>query len=661
MTRQQAIEEINKQEPTFLQKASKRGYICPYCNQGAHKGNGITRETGKPNLWYCIGCTTGRSVTGLFAGYMGIPDDPQHFPEILERAAAHYGITIDEEPASKPAAKKKEPKPPKKEPPAEDFTDLYRQWAAQLDQTDYFTRRGISAEIVRQVEPPIGYCPDWINPTAVKNLRERGSTWTPPSSPRVIMPSSGHGYTARDTRAELTPEQSNNKKQKIGEQDTPFNAAALRRAKSPVFVTEGEINALSIMEAGKERDVVAVATGSTAYTDIFVKYLKEHPPAKAAFPLLISMDNDAGGQLATARLKEALTEADIPFQIAPLPIHNNDKSKDANDLLLSDPAELKRWTLKYVDPAAAHMAASAGTYVQAFFDGVAASADTPAISTGFKGLDKDLSGRDDRGGLYPGLYFIGALSSLGKTTFCLQICDAIAQNGSDVLIFSLEMARSELISKSISRLTAELALAKNLGLSNAKSSRGITDGARYKNYSPTEVQLIRAAAEKYREYATGHIWIYEGVGNIGVKQIRKKIAEHIEYTGRTPTVLLDYLQILSSSDPRATEKQNIDKAVIELKRISRDFNLPFLCISSFNRNSYNDEDPSMAAFKESGGIEYSSDVLITLQTDKKRNAPSSGGIVQVGIKLTILKNRNGGKDIKRDFTYYPVFNYFMES
>lgn len=652
MTRQEALEEINKQEPTFLQKASKRGYICPYCNQGAHKGNGITRETGKPNLWYCIGCTTGRSVTGLFAGYMGIPDDSQHFPEIVEKAAAYYGVTIDEEPASRPSVRKKEPEPPKEEPPAEDFTDLYRQWAAQLDQTDYFTRRGISAEIVRQVEPPIGYCPDWINPKARP---------TPPSSPRVIMPSSAHGYTARDTRAKLTPEQEKHKKQKRGKQDTPFNAAALRRAKSPVFVTEGEINALSIMEAGKESDVVAVATGSASYTKNFVEYLQKHRPPKAAFPLLISMDNDTGGQLATARLKEALTEADIPFQIAPLPIHNNDKSKDANDLLLSDPAELKRWTLKYVDPAAAHMAASAGTYVQAFFDGVAASADTPAISTGFKGLDKDLSGRDDRGGLYPGLYFIGALSSLGKTTFCLQICDAIAKNGSDVLIFSLEMARSELISKSISRLTAELALAKNLGLSNAKSSRGITDGARYVNYSPTEIQLIRAAAEKYQEYATDHIWIYEGVGNIGVKQIRKKIEEHIEYTKRTPVVLIDYLQILSSSDPRATEKQNIDKAVIELKRISRDFNLPLICISSFNRNSYNDDDPSMAAFKESGGIEYSSDVLITLQTDKKRNTPSSGGIVQVGIKLTILKNRNGGKDIKRDFTYYPVFNYFMES
>ena len=115
MTRQEALEEINKQEPTFLQKASKRGYICPYCNQGVHKGNGITRETGKPNLWYCIDCTTGRSVTGLFAGYMGIPDDSQHFPEIVEKAAAYFGITIDEEPASKPATKKKEPEPPKEE------------------------------------------------------------------------------------------------------------------------------------------------------------------------------------------------------------------------------------------------------------------------------------------------------------------------------------------------------------------------------------------------------------------------------------------------------------------------------------------------------------------------------------------------------------------
>ena len=49
------------------------------------------------------------------------------------------------------------------------------------------------------------------------------------------------------------------------------------------------------------------------------------------------------------------------------------------------------------------------------------------------------------------MYVIGALSSLGKTTFALQIADNIAKNGRDVLIFSQEMPTSSYVAKSISR------------------------------------------------------------------------------------------------------------------------------------------------------------------------------------------------------------------
>ena len=55
-----------------------------------------------------------------------------------------------------------------------------------------------------------------------------------------------------------------------------------------------------------------------------------------------------------------------------------------------------------------------------------------------------------------------------------------------------------------------------------------------------------------------------------------------------------------------------NKAVLELKRISRDFKLPVIAVSSLNRMSYGQR-ISMEAFKESGAIEYSSDVLIGLQ------------------------------------------------
>ena len=84
--------------------------------------------------------------------------------------------------------------------------------------------------------------------------------------------------------------------------------------------------------------------------------------------------------------------------------------------------------------------------------------------------------------------------------------------------------------------------------------------------------------------------------------------------GNAPVVVIDYLQILAPHNDRATDKQNTDKAVMELKRISRDYKTAVIGISSLNRQSY-DEPISMKAFKESGAVEYSSDVLIGLQLE----------------------------------------------
>lgn len=72
----------------------------------------------------------------------------------------------------------------------------------------------------------------------------------------------------------------------------------------------------------------------------------------------------------------------------------------------------------------------------------------------------------------------------------------------------------------------------------------------------------------------------------------------------------------------------------------------------------------MEAFKESGAIEYSSDVLIGLQlagaggknfdvNEAKRKDPRD-------IELVILKNRNGRTGDKIRYSYYPLFNYFVE-
>jgi len=521
------------------------------------------------------------------------------------------------------------------------YINFFKEAHAHITETDYPKRRGLSDEVINRFL--LGYVANWRHPKAPNA----------PTSPRLIIPTSEGSYLARDTRETLTDEQKNYSKSKVGTVRI-FNAKAIQTARKPIFITEGEIDALSIITVGGE----AVALGGTANAQSLIKLLQSRKPAQ---PLIIALDNDQAGQKTADELIKGLEGLKIPFyRINPY----GDK-KDANEALIADRDALAAAveSAEHIEDEAlqaereAYKQTNTANHLQGFINGIKDSVNTPYISTGFKNLDAVLDG-----GLYEGLYVIGAISSLGKTTLITQITDQIAQEGTDVIIFSLEMARNELIAKSISRHTIISILSSGGDVRNAKTTRGITTGKRYGNYSQAETQLIQSSIKAYGEYA-GNIYISEGIGEIGAAQVRETVKKHILFTGKRPVIVIDYLQILAPYNERMTDKQNTDKAVMELKRISRDYKIPVLAISSFNRQNYK-EAVTMEAFKESGAVEYSSDILIGLQLagagkkDFDANAEKKKNPRQV--ELVILKNRNGATGDKIPFEYYPLFNYFKE-
>ena len=296
--------------------------------------------------------------------------------------------------------------------------------------------------------------------------------------------------------------------------------------------------------------------------------------------------------------------------------------------------------------------------LQSFTDGIADSVNMPAISTGFSELDKALAG-----GLRKGLYMLGGIPSVGKTSLVLQIADQIAAQGHDVLFISMEMEKFELLSKSISRGTAELATGENAALGdirNAKTAIQIMDGSQYQHYSDAERDLIRSAINRYEQLGS-NIYIIETSGNYNVLDVRNAVERHKNITGNLPIVIVDYIQILTPLNERATDKTNIDKAVRELKLISRDYKTPVIGISSFNRTNYNNS-VALDSFKESGNIEYSGDVVIGLQYagvgEKDFNIELAKKDYPRKVDLMILKNRNGESGSKVPFNYYAKFNLF---
>jgi len=100
--------------------------------------------------------------------------------------------------------------------------------------------------------------------------------------------------------------------------------------------------------------------------------------------------------------------------------------------------------------------------------------------------------------------------------------------------------------------------------------------------------------------------------------------------------------------------------VVELKRISRDLDLPLIVVSSFNRASYKAA-ADFTAFKESGSVEYTADVVLAMQL---RDVKEDDNINELKnrepreLSLVMLKNRRGRAYEQIDLDYWPKFNYF---
>lgn len=462
-----------------------------------------------------------------------------------------------------------------------------------------------------------------------------------------------------------------------------FNEQALDGTR-PVFVVEGCFDALSIMQVG----CVSLGLTSIANINDFKNAIRERiDKRKAIPPLILALDSDEAGQKSQHQLAEELAKMPEVFAHAAVDLY---LSKDANDAITSiHPEEREIFYNAVIDlenfvkeQACREKEERIKEYEEQVFASnfvekmIAEIDNTKVFSpTGFDTMDSLLGG-----GLYAGIYVIGAESSLGKTTFCLQIADQISAQGTDVLFFSLEMSMQELMAKSVSRLSSEMAYRKKMDKYLASTTRQILTGALRKSYKSEAVELLKEAFTAYKEKVGRHICIREGIGSIGVDEIHQAVAEHMRITGRRPLVIIDYLQIMKPVDMRASDKQNTDRAMLALKQFSRDEDLPIIAISSFNRENYN-APVSMASFKESGAIEYSSDVLLGLQywgseykdgesenerkkrmrqeKEARREEIRKGNPAKVELK--ILKNRNGRRGDRLLFDYYPAYNRFVET
>lgn len=482
------------------------------------------------------------------------------------------------------------------------------------------------------------------------------------SADALLIPTSSDSYIMRSVDENCT--HANRYRNSFGGTNL-FNEGVLNDSESTVFITEGAIDALSIIECGGE----AVGLNSTSAVGRLLAILENN---SFSGKLIIAMDQDDAGRKATVELEARLKKQKIQYCLMP----NWGGCKDANELLIKDKnalinlvsaakelADRDNLAIDEKDRELLNMIDKCrmSNCVSDMLAMIEESANRPRISTGIAKLDSVLEG-----GLLPGLHIVAAMSSLGKTTWVLQMVANIARQGHDVILYSLEMSRLDLFAKNISRIGFELDM--NYRLTSALSTSGILAGVAHQT-SNSKVKLnFQRAVEEYRQYAD-KLLVIDGANDIGAKDIKDFVENYIRLTGRKPIVVVDYIQLLHPADARLSEKQNIDYSIKCLKQLVS-HGVSVIAISSLNRQSY-DAPVSLSSLKESGNLEYSAETVLALDFDAMYDAVRMGNPKAFNLNtekerearnvvLTVLKNRNGPTGKQISLVYYPKFNLFIE-
>ncbi|HEX5671934.1 MAG TPA: replicative DNA helicase [Acidimicrobiia bacterium] len=193
------------------------------------------------------------------------------------------------------------------------------------------------------------------------------------------------------------------------------------------------------------------------------------------------------------------------------------------------------------------------------------------LSTGFRDLDKKLAGLQKAN-----LVVIAARPSMGKSALTINIATFVAGTGKVVAIFSLEMAKEEVVQRIL-------------------SSVGKVESSKLRT-GQLGNQWDRLVAAANRMYKTP-IYVDDS-SVVTVTDIRAKCRRLKRIKG-LDLVVVDYLQLMQGSS-RENRQQEIAEISRGLKNLARELEVPIIAVSQLNRSVEQREDrrPRLSDLRE---------------------------------------------------------------
>jgi len=259
------------------------------------------------------------------------------------------------------------------------------------------------------------------------------------------------------------------------------------------------------------------------------------------------------------------------------------------------------------------------------------------IPSGFYDLD-DLINGFRRGEMI----VVAGRPGMGKTSLGLNFAtNAAIKSGKSVAIFSLEMARHEIVL----RLLCSLAR-----VNSRKFRSGKLDDDEW-------LRLTNAAAELEKV----RIFIDDTAGLSPMEMLGK--ARRIKRRFGLDMIVVDYIQLMQAKNKKrdSNREQEISYISSSMKLIAKELELPVMALSQLNREleKRTDKRPQLSDLRESGAIEQDADMILFIYRDAFYHPEiiTDNRDAERLAELIVAKHRAGPTG-KAEVNYFAEFTLF---
>ena len=265
--------------------------------------------------------------------------------------------------------------------------------------------------------------------------------------------------------------------------------------------------------------------------------------------------------------------------------------------------------------------------------------ESPGIPTGFTRVDDILGGFQKTD-----LIILAARPGVGKTAFALNVAEHAASLGHKVMVFSLEMANTQLGERLLS-------------MTSCVPLEHIHKG----QITMEEWDDLSAAQDSFY----GLDMVIDESSVVTPVEMKNKCRRFKQERGGLDLVVIDYLQLMSMGGYRIEQREKEIAAITRaIKIMAKELDCAVILLSQLSRGPEQrggDHMPKLSDLRDSGAIEQDADVVIFLKRDDYYSSEDERANIDENTGLTcavnIAKHRNGPVGIA-NLTWIPRYVKF---